>query len=162
MIEPADLSLDAIRKYAEQIGEHHDIYSGDGYADVDALVTKLGGRTRFNDSKESLHVSGIGDFTIYLPTLTSARRDRFTLAHELGHYFLHYRYAKKRSEETFYRGARNLVETQSNVFASSLLMPEDHFRRAFSEADGDIWELSRRFHVSPAAAGVRAQVLKLA
>jgi hypothetical protein len=159
--EPADLSLDAIRNYAEKIGDHHGIYSAEGFADVDALVNKLGGRVNFNDSKESLHVNGVGDFTISLPRMTSARRDRFTLAHELGHYFLHYRYAKRRGVASFGRGARNLVETQANVFASSLLMPEVDFRQAFAQCHGDMWELSRIFDVSPAAAEVRAQVLRL-
>jgi Zn-dependent peptidase ImmA (M78 family) len=157
----APLSHEAIRSYAEMVGKHHEVYDDSGLADIDTLVKNLGGRIRYGDSKESLHVNKPGDFTIYLPQLTSARRDRFTLAHELGHYFLHYRYPATEGPESFGRGERNLEETQANVFASSLLMPADKFRSAWRETGGDKWEVGRRFQVSPRAAEVRAEVLRL-
>ena len=91
------------------------------------LVHRLGGRVMVGNGRESLHVNSVGDFIIYLPQMTSSRRDRFTIAHELGHYFLHYLHAKREDPASFGRGDRNLVETQANVFASSLLMPAKQF-----------------------------------
>lgn len=142
-------------------GAHHGIYDGDGCADVDRLVTKLGGVVVYGDGGEALVVRERGDFTISLPTMTSARRDRFTVAHEIGHYFLHYLYPGRNGSTVFGRGSRNSIETQANVFAASLLMPAAEFRIAFAERGRDPWALASHFDVSPAAASVRMQVLGL-
>jgi Zn-dependent peptidase ImmA (M78 family) len=158
---PTKLSHSAIRDYAEKIGRHHGIYDVSGCADVDALVHKLGGRVVVRDTAESMHVFGKSDFEIFLPTFTSARRDQFTKAHELGHYFIHYRHAGLDGPAKFGRGGQNLAETQANVFASSLLMPEREYRTAFARYGDDWWALARHFNVSPAAAEVRARVLNL-
>jgi hypothetical protein len=159
--EPSRLSNAAIREYAERVGEHYGIYDRAGTGDVLELVHRLGGRLAYGDSKESLHVTGPGDFIIYLPRVTSSRRDRFTIAHELGHYFLHYLHPKREVAASFGRGERNTVETQANVFASSLLMPTDNFTKAWTNHGGEVYPLARLFEVSPAAVEVRAQVLGL-
>lgn len=159
--EPSRLTNLAIREYAERVGEHYDIYDRAGTGDVHELVRKLGGRLAYGDTKESLHVNAPGDFVIILPRVTSSRRDRFTIAHELGHYFLHYLHPKREAAASFGRGERNSVETQANVFASSLLMPEQKFTAAWHRSGGDVYSLARQFEVSPAAVEVRAQVLGL-
>ncbi|MGV1005135.1 MAG: ImmA/IrrE family metallo-endopeptidase [Candidatus Nanopelagicales bacterium] len=161
VIEPSRLSYDAIRDYAERVGEHYEIYGRGGAGDVRDLVRQLGGRVAIGDSRESLHVNGPGDFTIFLPHMTSSRRDRFTIAHELGHYFLHYLYPKRAAAASFGRGERNIVETQANVFASSLLMPAEQFRAAWRKHGGNARALAKIFDVSPAAVEVRAEVLGL-
>lgn len=160
--EVSELNYKAIGEYAEFVGEHYRIHSHDGPADIEALVRTLGGRIEYAESNESMHVRGKGDFTIYLSEYTSRRRDRFTIAHELGHYYLHYVHPEKTNEAGFGRGERNLVETQANVFAASLLMPAELFRAAHRELSGESWSLAERFGVSPSAASVRCQVLGLA
>ncbi|MFF2189149.1 ImmA/IrrE family metallo-endopeptidase [Streptomyces sp. NPDC058155] len=67
--------------------------------------------------------SGLGDTALigYFPA--SGDRDRFTLAHELGHLVLH----------TFRPRAKN-AEAEANRFASALLMPYD---RAREELNGE-------------------------
>jgi predicted transcriptional regulator len=162
MAEAAQLSYTAISEYAERIASHHGAYDARGRADVEALTRALGGRIATGHSSESLHVNRAGDFTVYLPQMTSERRDRFTIAHELGHYFLHYRLPEVTGVGRFYRGEQNPIETQANVFASALLMPARAFRDAFQRLGGDKWALAREFDVSPAAAEVRSQVLGLA
>jgi Zn-dependent peptidase ImmA (M78 family) len=164
VLEPAraaGLSNDAIQQYAERVGKHHNIYGPDGRADIDDFVARLGGDAQFATDNESLYVEKPGKFIIFLPHFTSARRDRFTKAHELGHYFLHYLYPKHDKPMQFGRGARDRAETEANVFASALLMPADKFREAFEELAGDNWKLGARFDVSPQAATVRAEVLQL-
>ena len=160
--KPSRLSNSAIREYAERIGSHYDAYDRAGTADLHDLLRKLGGRLEIGDSRESLKVNKAGDFVIYLPRVTSSRRDRFTIAHELGHYFLHYLHPKREGPARFGRGERNNIETQANVFASSLLMPEAEFRAAWGRHAGNLLSLARQFEVSPAAVEVRAQVLNLA
>lgn len=158
--QPARLTNQAIADYAERIGRHHGIYSS-GRADLDMLLKKIGGSVDYAETEESLHVRSRGDFTIFLPYFTSKARDRFTIAHELGHYFLHYRLAKVEGNKRFGRGDRNRAETEANVFASALLMPAEDFTQLWHEVDGDEWQVARRLDVSPAAASVRAEVLGL-
>lgn len=161
MTQPSNLKASAIQEYARQVGAAHQVYDNSGRADLDALLSRLGGTTEYALDAESLHVRQPGDFTIYLPQFTSNRRDRFTKAHELGHYFLHYLYSQSTGEESFGRGDRNTAETEANIFASALLMPEENFKIAHSKYSGDAWRLALHFDVSPAAASVRAQVLGL-
>lgn len=157
----SNLTNKTIAAYAERVGEHYEVYEVDGRADIDKLLKTLGGTLAYERDAESLDVRKKGDFTVYIPQFTSERRDRFTVAHELGHYFLHYVFAGVKGAKQFGRGARDRAETEANVFASSLLMPEHHFREAYDLCEGDSWLLSARFEVSPAAADVRAQVLGL-
>lgn len=160
MTTPAGLRNHAISEYAEIIGAKYGIYV-DGRADLDALLEALGGQREYAETSESLAVRDVGDFTVMLPRYTSVERDRFTVAHELGHYFMHYRLPKKTGSASFGRGERNRAETEANVFASALLMPEAEFKRIWKLLDGDTWNVARHFGVSPAAAGVRAEVLAL-
>jgi hypothetical protein len=159
--QASTLSTAAIASYAQTVGYHYEAYSPQGRADIDRLIDVLGGRVEVAHDSESLHVRRPGDFTVYVPRLTSARRDRFTVAHELGHYFLHYLLAGDIGEQRFNRGASNQLETQANVFAASLLMPAEPFRNAWHAHDGDAWPVALQFDVSPRAADIRAQVLGL-
>lgn len=161
MTAPAGLQNTAIAAYAERVGEKYNIYDADGRAGVSQLLDMLGGHIEYSDLPEASHVQDKGDFVVYIPNSTSARRDRFTIAHELGHYFLHYLLPKRKGPASFGRGGRNRAETEANVFASALLMPADPFRKAWRELDGDEWHVARRFDVSPAAAQVRASILNL-
>lgn len=162
--EPSRLSVQAIAQYAELVGQHHSIFDETTVADVKGLVNKLGGTIQVSSSfiaPEALIVREPKDFTIFLPPMTPERRDRFTIAHELGHYFLHYLEPRRTDRVTFGRGARNKAETQANLFAASLLMPSELFTIRFSEQQGDMLALARDFEVSPRAAEVRSQVLGL-
>ncbi|PZE86604.1 uncharacterized protein DUF955 [Curtobacterium sp. PhB142] len=163
MVQSADeLSYTGIRQYAERIAQVHNVVNEDGSTDVLRLVGELGGRVTYNeDDREGLIVTGPGNFEIRLSPFTSSWRDKFTMAHELGHYFLHYRLPGLDAEERFARGARNHRETQANVFAASLLMPRDTFVEAWTELGGSERRLADRFGVSPAAARVQAEVLRL-
>jgi len=159
------LSYSAIAAYAEQIAREHDVIDGNGFVDVHALLYKLGGEIEVDDRAESLEVRNPGDFTVIIPTHTSRLRDRFTIAHELGHYFLHYRAPDKfrvgDRVSTFTRLGRNVAETQANVFASNLLMPAENFKDTFVRHNGDIVPVAENFGVSVPAAKVRAEYLGL-
>jgi predicted transcriptional regulator len=158
------LSNSAIAEYAERVGSHHGIYNDDGRADVKRLVDLLGGRVEVAPemfAPEALTVHQPGTFTVHLPPITSDRRDRFTIAHELGHYFLHYLMPAQTSSMTFGRGSQNRAETEANFFGASLLMPAQPFRDAYNRYGADWWQIGDVFGVSPAAASVRAQVLGL-
>jgi predicted transcriptional regulator len=159
------LSYSAIATYAEQIARDNGVIDPTGRVDVHALLRKLGGQIEVENRAESLDVRRVHDFTVYLPTHTSQLRDRFTIAHELGHYFLHHRAPDQHlvGERTsmFTRLGRNIPETQANVFASNLLMPAAEFRAAFEEMGKDLVAVADRFEVSYPAAKVRAEFLGL-
>lgn len=161
---PSRLSYRAISEYAYKIGKHHEIYDANGRADLPKLLNAIGGRIHHTEelfAAEASKVKAVGDFEIIIPPLTSARRDRFTIAHEIGHYFLHYLYPEETQPVVFGRGASNQAETEANVFAASLLMPEDQFKTLYKELSNDWWAISEHFEVSPSAAQVRAQALQL-
>ena len=159
------LSYSAIATYAEQIARQHRVIDDGGNVNVYELLNRLGGEIEVENRAESLHVRDAGDFTVFVPTHTSLLRDRFTIAHELGHYFLHWRAPDRHlvgeRTSTFTRLGRNVPETQANVFASNLLMPEPYFRKVFDEAFGDMVRVAEHFGVSVPAAKVRAEYLGL-
>lgn len=162
--QPSNLSRATICAYAERIGQHYRAYAESGRVDMDKLLGELGGTVDISSSlfgAEALTVRGEQDFTIHLPPATSDRRDRFTIAHELGHYFLHYLYPERENAVRFSRGGSNRAETEANYFAASLLMPEESFKAAHQELGANPGALAARFGVSPRAAEVRIESLRL-
>jgi Zn-dependent peptidase ImmA (M78 family) len=99
-------------------------------------------------------------------------RQRFSLAHELGHFQLHHIsgiiHVDKKS---YYRDAKSSegldeIEIAANKFAAALLMPEEFVRQElekhedFIDLNEDIVaELARKFEVSATAMGFRIQNL---
>ncbi|GAB08245.1 putative Xre family DNA-binding protein [Gordonia araii NBRC 100433] len=159
------LTYRAIAGYAEKIAERNGVVAENGHVDVRALLQQLGGEIQIDNGQESLTIRDVHDFTVHIPRHTSKLRDRFTIAHELGHYFLHFRAPDDRRRGPVIKRANrtgsNVAETQANVFASNLLMPAEQFRAAFEDADGDMREVAKIFEVSVPAAKVRASYLGL-
>lgn len=87
---------------------------------------------------------------VYLNAVEGKGRDRFTMAHELGHFLLHNPknviLARTKSKTKIYEDA----EWQADTFAAELLMPID----MITDED-DIDSISRKFGVSAKAAEVR-------
>ena len=84
-----------------------------------------------------------------------AERQRFTIAHELGHFVLHRGQRPNFScdKESVYSGADRMrsIEREADDFASNLLMPGDLLRDAISDRRIDLHVLSalaKRFQVS--------------
>jgi len=129
---------------------------------INNILSLLNGtvKTTRSEGGETLHIKDDGSFVITIPETTSSVRDAFTIAHELGHYFLHTN-LENPGEVAFNRKGSNLEETQANWFAASFLMPEDEFREAASKFNYDQRNIAAHFGVSGAAAGVRMSVLGL-
>ena len=101
---------------------------------------------------------------VYNNALASLGRINFTLAHELGHYLLHrsdYPNGIRCGEQDLVRwdSEYGQIEHQANVFAATLLMPLDDFRRqidARARVDLDmISHCANRYRVSLIAAILR-------
>lgn len=99
----------------------------------------------------------------------SESRQRFTLAHELGHYLLrhidqfHLDFGGELSPNVTGGGHPRYdwrAERAANDFAANLLMPAAMVRVAFNKAN-DTRTLAKQFLVSPAAMGYRLASLRL-
>jgi Zn-dependent peptidase ImmA (M78 family) len=135
--------------------------------DLEAIVRGLGGTIVYKSfadlgesSDASVRVWDKGRFEIVLPDYTSSARDRFSIAHEIGHYVLHYPLVQKPMIAARYGSTR--VEWEANWFAAGFLMPEKAFKRRHAEVGGSVSALAAFFKVSNAAATARAKALRLA
>jgi predicted transcriptional regulator len=153
--KPSRLSKARIEALGEETAE------GLGYSenvDIVDLVASWGHKIVYSDldeHPESLVISADGVLTIYLPRHTSRARDRFTVAHELGHYILHHN--TQGEEVRFNRSGSDLAEIEANWFAAAFLMPEEPFRDACRHQH--LHMVAYKFNVSLSAAEVRAQSL---
>ncbi len=100
----------------------------------------------------------------YAKGITSTGRKNFTVAHELGHYFVHrHKYPNgiqcKPEDLAIWDSEYNRVEAEANRFAANLLMPFDSFRNAISPKDDvtfdDLGGVAQQFGVSLTAATLR-------
>jgi hypothetical protein len=105
-----------------------------------------------------------GWMILYDWRVTSPGRQRFTVAHEFGHYLLHREWSPGGFHcrgEDFVRSdpAYRAMEAEANTFAANVLMPLDDFRAQVSERDSvDFDRLSAcadRYGVSLVAVALR-------
>jgi Zn-dependent peptidase ImmA (M78 family) len=129
------------------------------WVDVEGIAERLGVRLVRDAELESI---GKVDSTLEPPTIwvnaaDSWARQRFTVAHELGHLMLHplghmYR------DEAFSR-PRNATEQQANDFSAALLMPLWMLEPIVTSSRRSTAELASLFNVSQSA--MRFQLEKL-
>ena len=130
---------------------------------IPIIEEKLNGKVEFvddemlqNSNDGSIIVHGPKNIQIFLTKYNGPLRDRFTLAHELGHYVIHSEKGKfpLMAERLGNSGA----EWEANMFAAELLMPESEFRAAMN-VSLDNQFLAANFLVSLTAAHVRKEIL---
>jgi len=107
------------------------------------------------------------DPEIFLNGSDSLNRQRFTAAHELGHYVTHATAGEEDWEHVDYRGAlasegTDPDEVFANKFAAGLLMPKEEIERLKSEKGYGPAALALEFGVSGEAMNFRLVNLKLA
>ncbi len=142
--------------------------------DVETVAARLGAKVIFDDLEDD--VSGFllrekGVSTIAINKQHHPNRQRFTLAHECGHLFLHANAGDHLwvDKTLFFRdgssGGDQLSEIQANQFAAGLLMPEQLLRDSLGEegpvSDSDVVSLALQFQVSERAMTVRLVSLGL-
>jgi Zn-dependent peptidase ImmA (M78 family) len=103
----------------------------------------------------------------------SIQRQRFTVAHEIGHFLLHStdrvhvdkRYEIKRRDNKSKEGT-DVEEMESNLFAAELLMPADFLIRDLSEMksidlsdENALKQIAKHYQVSTQALAVRLTAL---
>lgn len=142
--------------------------------DIDRVVKDIGGtieeKNNFDDLCDGTIIKdGEKSFRIAISPYQNDQRRSFTIAHELGHLFLHMGFrtnadlwqAQKRT--VYRRFGSSEQEYQANEFAASLLMPREIYRKALMDnaVNGrvNIAKVADYFHVSQSAAINRGRFL---
>ena len=161
-----------IQDLAEAIREESGIATP---VDVFAAVESLGGRLKMvnnTDYEAKIEKEGEG-FLITLNEDVSEGRLRFSVAHELGHLFLHMGFlddekwstADEYTDSVYYRFGHTVEEYEAHEFAGAFLMPETEFIKVASrnEKDGtfSVDAIAAHFGVSTKAALTRGRWLGL-
>ena len=162
----------SIEEFAEQVANRVNFNPGDS---IDDLVTRTGGRVAVgtsgsgNQESDSVVASAVDDFVIYVSRHTSLKRDRYTIAHKLGHLLLHLDPIKKMKPDAAMRAIRwrdgnnqdqKRAEWEANWFAAGFLMPVTVFRETF-KMTSILEHVAEQFGVSVSAARNRANTLGL-
>lgn len=140
--------------------------------DVHSLPKKLGISLRqaFLADGISGMIERVGSsFLITICATDPVTRQRFTLAHELGHYMLHrHLIGDGIDDDRAYRSTQagkyhnTLIgpaeETEANKFAASLLMPADLVKTERSKPDFSVASMASLFQVSNHAMSIRLGV----
>ncbi|WP_285823979.1 ImmA/IrrE family metallo-endopeptidase [Schaedlerella arabinosiphila] len=142
--------------------------------DIERVVRTIGGGIRLDwslgaYSDGSIRKSSDNSFEIAVSPLQPTTRKNFTIAHELGHLFLHMGYQiddelwNQQDERVYFREGNSNMEYEANEFAAALLMPEDEYRKIMDlHTEGDLvdtGEIAKYFHVSVNAASNRGKWL---
>jgi len=160
---PTKLAKSVIADFASRLSEKHGYQTA---ADLEAIVARLGGEIRYEsagieDSGGSLEVrpGKTPGFIIRLYSFAGTLRNRFTIAHELGHYFLHSDGGQKAI--TVNRAGSDRLEWEANWFAGAYLLPEKRFREAWDCYGHSATRLASVFQVSEAVVEIRLETLGL-
>lgn len=144
--------------------------------DVDEAVRRLNGRLAIREEPEfEAKIEKAGDgFEITLSEQVHPNRRRFSVAHEMGHLFLHMGYLVDEekwnsvgtyTDSVYYRYGYNTEEYEAHEFAAALLMPRAEFIQVANQhRSGDAYQLApiaEHFKVSVDAARNRGRWLGL-
>lgn len=175
------MDLNKITQKAEDLAAK---YNPEGYspfpfekieADNDDLKILFSDNLDANISGAIIYDENDKIFAILVNKLKPDTRTHFTVAHELGHYFLHKEIIRQSKaivdgdntldgQNILYRADtlenKSVLETEANNFAASLIMPEKLVRMVWEKLK-DVEECARVFKVSVSAMSIRLERLKL-
>lgn len=106
------------------------------------------------DSSKSGYLKCInGNWVIGVNKKHNRKRQRFTMAHEFGHYILHRSEDTMFEDEVLFRDDNvTSIEYAANNFAAELLMPKDLLQQFIKKGETSLEELANKFDVSILAA----------
>lgn len=139
--------------------------------DVEALCASLGIGVQYVgfseiERKVKKEISGAilkrsQTYTILVNEADPDVRARFTIAHELGHYYLHMK-NDNRKIITSFRRDQSPRETEANKFAAELLMPKALIEEEYDKMVIPVSDtLAKKFNVSKPAMRIRLDGLGL-
>ena len=160
---PPGMVVEVDRTTAARIIERHQT---EAPVDVRAIAADFGINVYSVDLGEN--VSGVlrrggewagpSGYVILVHRQHHLNRQRFTVAHELGHFVLHRSQVDEREivqEDEFYRAFPGPLEREANNFAADVLMPWTLINRLSESGIKDLPGLALRLAVSKQALAVR-------
>ena len=139
-----------------RLAAEEDCLDGNGNLKLDKIAEKKNINVVYEDDMPSTQ-SGYfraknGVYTIGINNKHHRNRQRFTFAHELGHFYLHKGKDNQDADfedEIYYRIENtSSIEFAANEFASRLLIPEDRLAQKVKDGMTDLNELAEYFEVS--------------
>lgn len=103
-------------------------------------------------------LAGDSGFVCYVDKNEPSVRQRFSAAHELGHFALHRHLIGQTHQDNYLlraEGMSNHQEAEANRFAADLLMPRDLISQAMAAGRSSVAELATLFNVSQIAMSIR-------
>lgn len=166
----ATLNTSEIENKASQILKDHGLFSlpVDPVSLANNIGIKVNNAVFSDDNLSGLIAKRGSNISILVNKSDPPYRKRFTIAHELGHHFLHLlsdgEFVDKKVD--LFRDAEGgdqskKIEVQANQFAAALLMPPELVKIEYQK-NNDVSDLARKFNVSEEAMGYRLQRLRLA
>ena len=142
---------------------------------LEKIVEGFGGAIEYfsmYESYEEVVKSGDEEFTIRIDSSNTETFQRFSIARELGHLFLHMRYRTKKWDEigiganySRMKGAFTIFEEDASDFATAFLMPEEAFIKIANETSDDNHyypdKIAKHFKVSEECTNLRGRNLAL-
>ena len=109
--------------------------------------------------KERAH-GGSSGYSIVINSNEAPNRQRFTIAHEIGHFLLHReRIGDGLVDDPLYRsGLSTFEEVRANRLAADILMPFDLLEKAIKDGKKSVQDLASLFRVSTQAMSVRLEI----
>jgi Zn-dependent peptidase ImmA (M78 family) len=168
------MSIARARQQAERLVEQLGITPTHSHVDIDAVAEKVGlgvVRMPLGDDISGMLVTKAGKTTICIAKDQHLNRQRFTIAHEIGHHVLRHLFAGEHVhvDRVIMRNAQSsegtdIREIEANQFAACLLMPErmvhGHLLALKSQYVEDVVpKLARQFKVSEQAMAFRLSTL---
>lgn len=168
-VQPLPLHQSEIEQRAKEILRQHGLLS----VPVDPVTLanregiKVSNAIFADEGVSGMVAKRANDVAFYINQNDAPFRKRFTIAHELGHHFLHLigdgEFVDTKVD--LFRDSESTpgktVEVQANQFAAALLMPADLVKEAYQETR-ELSELARQFKVSEEAMAIRLARLGLA
>ena len=128
--------------------------------DMYKVITDFGGKIHalgisdYTGIDGSIFIHDKNDFDVVIPEHTSPVRDNFTLAHELGHFFLHSTAGEKNKLWAARKG-NDRLEWEANWFAAGFLAPEQQLKYLKNNQDFTVKTISSFFGLSNEASAYR-------
>ena len=129
--------------------------------DIEKVATDWGLAVDYVQSPRGLHGRvSITTAVIEVAIDDPPNRQRFTLAHELGHYVLEHNPLFTESDPRAFENPRDVNEKEANYFAAALLMPEEWVRQDWARLrDAD--RMATLYRTSSEAMWYRLEELRL-
>ena len=159
---PSGLAKTVVDDLAARVAEKVGYKAGESLVNI---VNSLGGNLDYQPWTEatgggSLEVNpDQKTFRIRISPYAGELRNRFTIAHELGHYFLHSDVGKKAIKAE--RAGTGRVEWEANWFAAGFLMPAEQFKKDWEKHRENIGKLISIYQVSEPVIDIRREYLGL-